>query len=224
MKLIDALANRKSIRGFKPDPVSKEILQKILNTAVNSPSIMNAQPWEIFVVTGNVLEKIKKGNLESLISGEVANPDVPFKERIGQVYRKRQVRLAAQLFHLLGIKREDEARKLEWMQRGYRFFDAPSAILLTYDKVLDPDNFTEFDMGCLAHAICLAALDYDLGTCINIRGTMYPQIIRKYIDIPDSKKILISIAIGYPDWEFVANKVVSDREPTDKVTTWVGFD
>lgn len=224
MKLIDALANRKSIRGFKPDPVPKKTLQKILKAAVNSPSIMNTQPWEMFVVTGDVLDKIKKGNIESLTAGTLPNPEIRYEEKFDLGFKKRQVDLAIQLFRLMGIKREEQQKKFEWTKRGYRFFDAPTAIILTYDKVLDPANFAYFDLGCLTHAICLAALDHDLGSCIHIRGTTFPQVIRKHIDIPDTKKIFIAISIGYPDWSFAANKVVAGREPLEKITKWIGFD
>ncbi|MFH2130022.1 MAG: nitroreductase [bacterium] len=224
MNLIDALANRKSIRSFKPDPVPKETLHEILKAAVNSPSAMNTQPWEMIVVTGDTLEKIKKGNVEMLTEGNLPAPDIKFNEKFEHEYKKRQVNLAIQLFQLMGITREDKGKKFEWMQRGFRFFDAPAAIILTYDKILDPAYLAYFDLGCLAHAICLTALNYDLGTCIHSQGNMYPQVIRKHIDIPESKKIFISISIGYPNWDFAANKIVSEREPLEKVTRWIGFE
>jgi nitroreductase len=53
---------------------------------------------------------------------------------------------------------------------------------------------------------------------------MYPEVLRKYVHIPESKRIIIAIAIGYPDWDFPANKVESEREPIKNVTTWLGFD
>jgi len=94
---------------------------------------------------------------------------------------------------------------------------------LTYDQVLDPASLCHFDLGSLTHAICLTALTYDLGTCIHGQGIMYPNVIRGHIEIPDTKKIFIAISIGYPDWDFPANKVESDRESVDTVTTWHGF-
>ncbi len=224
MNLIDALANRKSIRGFKPDAVPKEILGEILKAAVNSPSVMNSQPWEMYIVTGDPLDQIRQGNLEKLTAGSPPNPDIKFKEKFEHAHKKRQVDLAIQLFKLMDITREDQEKKSDWMQREFRYFDAPTSIFLTYDETLDPAYLSYFDLGCLAHAICLTALNYKLGTCINSYGIMYPEVIRKHTDIPESKKIFISIAIGYPDWDFPANKIASDREPLKNVTNWVGFD
>jgi len=224
MNLIDALANRKSIRGFKPDAVPKEILREILKAAVNSPSAMNTQPWEMYIVTGDPLDKIRQGNIEMLTAGNLPDPDVKIKEKFEHAHKKRQVDLAIQLFQLMDITREDQEKKFEWMQRGFRFFDAPTAIILTYDKILDPAYLSYFDLGCLTHAICLTALNYNLGTCIHSQGIMYPQVVREHVDIPESKKIFICISIGYPDWDFPANKVTSGREPLKDVANWVGFD
>jgi hypothetical protein len=52
---------------------------------------------------------------------------------------------------------------------------------------------------------------------------MYPDVIRKFTGIPESKRISISLAIGYPDWDFPANKVQSERESKEITTTWCGI-
>ncbi|MCP4750420.1 MAG: nitroreductase [Proteobacteria bacterium] len=223
MDLIEAIKTRKSIRGYKPDPVSKEILQEILKVAVQSPSAMNTQPWEVHVVAGDLLQTIGKENVEALMSGNAPSPDVSSQEKYQNEYKRRQVDLAKQLFQLMEIAREDQTARFEWMQRGFRYFEAPAAFLLTYDETLDPAYLSYFDLGGLTHAICLAALKHDLGTCIHGQGIMFPQVIRKHIDIPESKKIFMCISIGYPDWDFPANKVKSEREPVENIATWHGF-
>jgi len=222
MDIIEALRSRKSIRGYKPDQVPKEILKEILEIASRSPSAKNAQPWEITVVAGEVLEQIKRGNLEMLASGAIPNPDVPYKDFHG-VYKGRQVALAIQLLELMGIDRKDRDKRAAWNQRGLRFFDAPAAIILTADISLD-ESATQFDLGIITHAICLAALNYGLGTCINWQAIMYPEVVRRFTGIPKSKRITMSIAIGYPNWDFPANKLESKREPVESITSWYGFD
>ncbi len=62
MDVLDAIRARKSIRGYKPDPVPKEVLSQILDVARHAPSAMNTQPWEITVITGDVLASISKEN------------------------------------------------------------------------------------------------------------------------------------------------------------------
>ncbi len=222
MNVIEAIRLRKSIRGYKPDPVPKEVLREVLETATRSPSALNAQPWEITVVSGEVLEDIKRGNVEMLACGAMPNPGVPTRPLEG-VYKQRQVDLAIQLFQLMGIAREDRDKRAEWMQRGFRFFDAPAAIILSVDSSLD-ESRTQFDIGLITQTICLAALNYGLGTCIGVQGIMYPEVVRRFTGIPESKRITIAIAIGYPDWDFPANKLESKRESVESITTWCGFD
>lgn len=222
MDVMEAMLTRKSIRGFRPDPVPRDVLKDVLEAATRAPSAMNTQPWEVTVVAGEVLDSIRRGNIEMLESGVAPNPDVPHQVFEG-LYRERQVRLAVQIFQLMGIAREDKAKRVEWMKRGFRFFDAPAAIVLSVDRSLK-QWWELFDLGAFAQNICLAALSRGLGTCIEDQGVMYPEVIRKHAGIPDSKRIIICIPIGYPDWDFPANRLESEREPVDSVTTWCGFD
>jgi len=157
-----------------------------------------------------------------LESGALPNPNVSVQPFEG-VYRQRQVDLAIQIFQLMGIAREDKAKRAEWMKRGFRFFDAPAAFILSVDKALKP-WWELFDFGAISQTICLAALTCGLGTCIEDQGVMYPEVIRKYTGIPESKRIIICIPIGYPDWDFPANRLESKREPVEAIATWYGFD
>lgn len=77
MDFIEAVLGRKSIRGYMPDPVPKDIIQDIIQTAVRAPSAMNTQPWEITVATGEPLENIKNGNIETLTQGKGPKPGRP---------------------------------------------------------------------------------------------------------------------------------------------------
>jgi len=222
MDIVEAVRSRKSIRGYKPDPVPKEIIKEILDIATRSPSGMNTQPWEFTVITGEVLDNIKRANVEMLGSGAIPNPYFAGKPYEG-VYRNRQVEVAVQLFGLMGIAREDKEKRAEWMQRGFRFFDAPAAIILSVDKSLGEIR-PQLDIGAIVQTICLAALNYGLGTCIQDQGLMFPEVVRSLAGIPESKRMIIAITIGYPDWDFPANKLESNREPVENITAWQGFD
>ena len=220
MDLIEAIKMRKSIRGYKADPVPAEILREILEIASRAPSPENYQPWEFTVIAGEVLEKIKKAYVERALAGEWPRPNVvrsPYQEKL----RERQMALGIQLFQLQNIDIDDLDKKVEWRLRGFRFFDAPAAIIISIDEALS--DFNRFDIGTVSQTIALAALNYGLGTCISGQGARYPDILREFTGIPDSKRIIISITIGYPDWDFPANKVQSEREPIDTITTWHGF-
>ena len=224
MDIIEAIKTRKSIRAFKPDPVSKKILWEILEVAGRAPSSLNSQPWEFTVIAGDALNNVKQDLVAKVNKGEPIQPE---HSVVGwppdSVYRKRQGELAKKLFSLMGIQREDKEKRAQWMERGFRFFDAPAAIIISVDRSLSEAG-PLLDIGAVMQTICLAALHHGLCTCIEDQGVMYPDVVRKFADIPESKRIIISIAIGYPNWDFPANKLESPRESVENNTTWIGFE
>jgi nitroreductase len=224
MDILEALLTRKSVRGFKPDSIPKEILREVLQIAGRAPSAVNSQPWEFFVLAGDVIENIKRGNIEKARSGAPPNPEhVLMGWPPDSVYRRRQVALAKQLFQLMEIGIDDTEKKKQWMERGLRFFDAPAAIVIVVDQSII-QKVPLLDIGAVMQSICLAALNHGLGTCIEDQAAMYPKVMREFAGIPESKRIVISIAIGYPDWDFPANKVETAREPIETITCWCGFE
>jgi nitroreductase len=223
MDIIEAIDQRKSIRGFKVDPVSKDVLVKILESACRAPSAMNNQPWEFAVITGDVLNEIRTVIVDKLNKLEPMQPEHQVVSWSSEsIYRKRQIELAKGLFKLMDIPREDKQKRAQWFERGFRFFDAPVGILLLTDNSLS-DSGPMLDIGAAMQNICLAALNYGLGTCIEDQGVLYPDVLRKIAKIPETKRIVIAIAIGYPDWDFPANNLRSDREALENITSWIGF-
>jgi len=161
--------------------------------------------------------------MEKLRSGDSGKPDLvlPSMPREG-VYRQRQVELAKQLFTLMNIPRDDREKRLAWTSLGFRFFDAPAAIILMCDQAL-PEVSTLLDIGALMQTISLVALNYGLGTCIADQGIQYPDVIRRQVNVPESKTMIISVSIGYPDWDFPANKIETQREAVENLSAWHGF-
>jgi nitroreductase len=221
MDLIQAIHQRKSIRAFKEKPVLKEIIGKILEIACRAPSAMNTQPWEFIVITGEKLNRLRTAIVEKLKRGAPIIPDhlvVSWPDK--GVYKDRQITLAKQLFKAMDIQREDREKRAWWMERGFRFFDAPAAIIIATDKVLGEAG-PLLDLGAVMQNICLAALHFGLGTCIEDQGVLYPEVIREHTGLSSSKRLMIAIAIGYPDDDFPANKIHSEREPAENLTTWM---
>ena len=52
MEFDDVILGRRSIRGYKPDPVPRELIKEIMALAMRAPSSLNTQPWNFYVVTG----------------------------------------------------------------------------------------------------------------------------------------------------------------------------
>lgn len=223
MEFSELIKARKSIRGYQQKTVPREVIEEILSVAKWSPSSMNTQPWHVHVVTGEPLERIRRGNTDNMVKGVPPKRDFPMKEAYEGIHRKRQVDIAIQLFDAMGIARDDKERRTDWVMRGFRQFDAPVSLVLTYDKYLEPAAISQFNLGALSHAIVLAAWERGLGTVINGQGIMQSAVVREHAGIPDDQNIMICIALGYPDEDFVANSVKSVREDEANFVRYVGF-
>ena len=223
MQFSQLIKARKSIRGFLPKAVPRNVIDDIIEVAKWAPSSMNTQPWHVHVVTGEPLDRIRKGNSDNMVAGVPPKRDFPMSEAYEGLHRKRQIDVAVQLFDAMGIARDDKARRTDWVMRGFRQFDAPVSLVLTYDKYLEPAAISQFDLGAFSHAIVLAAWEQGLGCVINGQGIMQSHVVREHAGIPDDQNIMICIAMGYPDEAFVANSVKSVREDNASFVRYVGF-
>ena len=223
MNFEDVVKNRQSVRGYKTKPVARELIEEIINLARRAPSSMNTQPWHVHVVTGEALDEVRTRNMEEMLAGAEPKRDINSHEEYEGVHRFRQIAIAKKLFAAMGIAREDKEKRQDWVMRGFRQFDAPVSLVLTYDRDLDPGAVVHFDLGALCYGIVLAAWDRGLGTVINGQGIMRSDIVREVAKIPDSEVIMTCVAMGYPDDSFAANGVRADRELTDDFVRFVGF-
>ena len=215
---------RRSIRGYKEQAVSREVLEEIISIAQRAPSSMNTQPWHFHVLTGEPLELIRQGNTEKMLAGSSIDREITLNHGYEGPHRDRQVEIAVQLFEAMGIARDDKARRQDWVMRGFRQFDAPVSVVITIDRELANDTIAHFDCGAATYGLVLAAWSKGLGTVINGQGIMQSSVVRENANIPEDQIIMTCVAIGYPDETFVANHVQSRRTPTAAVASFVGFD
>jgi nitroreductase len=224
MQFDDVIMGRRSIRGYKPDPVPRELIEEIIALAMRAPSSMNTQPWNFYVIAGEPLDRIRKGNTERNIAGVPQSREF----RIGTKgfegkHRDRQVGVAKQLFGAMGIARDDKEGRQDWVLRGFRQFDAPVCIIVTFDKELEGMDDAPFDCGAVATALVNAAWSRGLGAVINSQGIMQSPVVREHAGIAEDQVIMKSIALGWPDDSFPANAVVSERKSVKEATVFVGF-
>jgi len=224
MQFDDVIFGRRSTRGYLDKPVPKELIAEILKLAMRAPSSMNTQPYNFYVITGEPLAKIRAGNTERMLAGVPQSREFRTGVAFDGVHRERQIGVAKQLFGAMGIERDDKEGRQDWVMRGFRQFDAPVCVIITYDKVLDGSDDTPFDCGAVATALVNAAWSRGLGTVINSQGIMQSPVVREHAGIADDQVIMKSIALGWPDDSFPANAVVSERKPVEEAATFVGFD
>ena len=73
MELKDVLLKRRSVRKFKEDKISEEIINELLIAGMSGPSACNRRPWEFYVVSNEEkLNEVKKASLFSRFNAPLA--------------------------------------------------------------------------------------------------------------------------------------------------------
>jgi len=219
----DIVFGRRSIRGYKPEPVPKQVIREVIELAMRAPSSLNTQPWNFYVVAGEVLDRIRAGNTERNLAGVPHSREFRTQGEYAGAHRDRQVEIAKQLFGAMGIERDNKEKRLDWVMRGFRQFDAPVSIVVTYDRAIHGSDIGPFDCGAVTNALVNAAWSRGLGCVINSQGIMQSPVVREHAGIADDQVIMICVAMGYPDDSFPANAVVSNRKSVDEAAVFVGF-
>ena len=152
---------RKSVRGFKKQAVPRAVIEEIIDVAKRAPSSMNTQPWHVHVLTGAPLEEVRRRNVEEMAAGARPKRDIVSHGEYQGAHRVRQVDIAKKLFAAMGIARDDKPMRQDWVLRGFRQFDAPVSMVLTYDRELDPGAVVHFDpQDSMVYAVVHGSEDY----------------------------------------------------------------
>jgi nitroreductase len=211
MSLVDAIRQRRSVRGFLPDAIPDEVLQQVFELAQLAPSNCNVQPWKVFVATGDLRNRLSAEMQRRVMAGVPANPDYDYRGDFDGEYRKRQIECAVALYTEMGIERHDRPGREHAVLRNFQFFDAPYMAFIGMHKAFG--TTVAIDVGMYAQNLMLALVAHGLHSCP--MGTMrnYPDLVREAFDLGDETRILFGMAFGYEDPSVPANRTRTTRDP-----------
>ncbi|MDO8705645.1 MAG: nitroreductase [Sulfuricaulis sp.] len=219
MDVLEAIRQRASTRAYLDKPVDRTMIEAILDVARWAPSGANIQPWQVAVVTGQVGRQIGKALLATRTAGESERPDYRYyPERWSEPYKSRRVACGLALYTALKIGRDDKHARLKSWNNNYSFFGAPVGLFFFLDRSLAQGSWV--DMGMFIENVMLAALGHGLATCPQASLAEYPDIVRKLLNVPDSRALICGMALGYPDRSAPVNNYRTQREPAMHFTTW----
>ena len=167
------LANRQRAHRFlRPDPVSEEMIERILEAATKAPSAQNTQPWEFVVVQDADVRAQLAEHAQKLWEGsarELSRPDVDtYQWSHTDAWATGAFAEAPVIIVVCGDLRAMDATRL-----GSSIFPAVQNILL-------------------------GALDLGLGSLLATLPVVTVEDARRIVGLPDHLLPLASIPIGHP--------------------------
>jgi nitroreductase len=220
MELQEAVLGRRSIRQFLPKPVSDDLIKDLIDKSLWSPSWGNTQPWEIVVGTGESLAEFKKKNRDAFLEGRSSTTDIPMPQVWPDPNKLRYKELGKSVLGALSIAREDQQARIDHLAWMFNLFDAPAVVIFTVDKTILLE-YAMLDVGLILQTFCLLAHDKGLGTCIMAASVMYPEITREAFSIPETKRLVMGAALGWPDTQAPVNSFKRDRGQLEEFVRWV---
>ena len=211
MEFKDVLTREHATRKFTDQRVSEKTVRKVIEEAQRTPSLLNSQPWRIYVAEGEVAKTIRKEHEEKTLANE--EPHEEFDSLLNVEWdtfpSKNMATMSETLVYLLRGEADD------FDQAQLKLFNAPVIVFLTIPK--QSPAWSIFDLGGFSQTLMLAANNRGLSTMPAHAFVKYPEVIRKYLDIPEDETIGIGIGLGYPNKKATINNYKSKRVPLDEI-------
>jgi nitroreductase len=216
MNVTEAVMRRKSVRAFLPTPVDDDVVAELLTNASRAPSGGNVQPWRIYVVNGEAMERFR-----SFLDGREMEPPAYeiYPPGLKEPYRTSRFQNGEDLYRTIAIAREDKPARLAQFAKNYQFFGAPAAIFCFIDRQMGPPQWS--DLGMFLQTFMLLAQEAGLDTCPQEAWAVYEQAVSEFVGAPEELRIFCGVAIGHADPDHPINTLVTTREPLDVFATFL---
>jgi nitroreductase len=196
----DLVGNVRAMRRLKPDPVPRELLEKVLEAGVQAPSGMNTQPWAFLVIREQAgkrwFAEHYKAGIESRFGGALEVP--PDNPMAGTV---RALRYQVEHMHEFPVLLLVCGRR-DWP------FKVPQA-----ERVgLAPPNYGAV-YPCVQN-ILLACRAVGLGAALTTMHQVFEDELHARFGVPDEFGVVVTMPIGFPMGRFGPVR----RQPAATVT------
>ena len=216
--LQELLDERFSCRAFRPDPVPRPIIERILQAAQRTASWCNSQPWQIVIASGEAKEKFRQEMYAAAASGK-DDGDFPFPREYRGVYQERRRESGFQLYNTLGIARGDKEAYAKQALENYNFFGAPHVAIIHTDEALGV--YGAIDCGAYVGNFMLAAQALGLGAIAQAALARRSGLIRRHFKLGDDRRVVCGISFGFPDRDNKINSYRTSRAGIADAVTFV---
>ncbi len=223
MLVSEAVASRRSVRGFLPDPIDAAVIRRVLDRAARAPSGGNVQPWHIDVLGGESLAELKAimlNRIREAPGGEGSEYDI-YPKALPDRHKAYRFEVGEDLYGALGIPRENKFARLMWFARNFQFFGAPLALFCSVDRGMGPPQWS--DLGMFLQTVMLLLREEGLDSCAQECWAIYPATVGKFLDLPPERMLFCGMAIGVANSADPVNGMRARRAAVDDFATFRGL-
>lgn len=219
------LASRYSCRGYRPDPVPRPVIERMLEIAQMSASWCNSQPWQVIITEGEGTERFRKALFDRAVADAQAQgvpimePDFDFPAAYRGIYKDRQREVGWQLYDSVGVQFGDRVASGKQALENFRLFGAPHALIVTSER--DLGTYGAIDCGLYVGSVLLAAESLGLGMIPQAALATYAPLMHAHFGIPESRMIVLGASFGFADDGHPANSFRSRRATLNDAVEWV---
>ncbi|NGX95638.1 MAG: nitroreductase [Candidatus Afipia apatlaquensis] len=214
------LAARYSCRAFKPDPVPRATIERVLAAAQKTASWCNSQPWQVAIFSGDAVKAFGEAMYKAASERAPPVTDFDFPREYRGVYMDRRRESGFQLYNALGIQRGDKAAYNKQMLENFRFFGAPHVAIITSDEALG--TYGAIDCGGYVGNFMLAAQAAGLATIPQAALAGHADVVRKHLGVGEDRRVVCGISFGYADTTHLANSYRTNRATIPEAVTFIG--
>jgi nitroreductase len=219
MDVYDAVASRRAVRRFRPDPLSPDVMTRVLAAAARAPSGSNLQPWRTYVIAGPALRRLKNRVSARLAAGDpVDEPEFEmYPPDLKSPYRERRAAAAEQRYSALGIARDDLVGRRLQVVANWDCFGASTALFCFIDRTMGSAQWA--DLGMYLQTVMLLVRAEGLHSCPQLAWTVYRRTVTEVLSPPDDLLLFCGMSVGYE--ADGTPRVRIDRAPLADTVTFV---
>jgi nitroreductase len=217
------ILSRFACRDFTDRPVSRHMIEEILDVARFAPSGANIQPWQVHVLAGQQKDKISTAlvNAHRETRDQHVSEYTYYPAELPEPYLSRRAQFGHLFYGSLGIARSDAEARANQTARNYTFFGAPVGMIVTIDRRLAIGNW--LDLGMFIQTVLLAARARGLDSCPQETFAKYHRLLRAMLPIPAEQMVVCGISIGWARDEARRSQRLMPRADITEFASFIGF-
>ena len=218
MDVYEAVRSRRAVRAFTDQPVSREVLERVLSAAAWAPSGSNIQPWHVYVLTGEPLIELKRRAGERVAAGDPGDErEYEMYPALKSPYHERRSAFGKQRYGALGISREDREARQRIAAANWNCFGAPAGLFCYIDRDLGPPQWA--DVGGYLQTVMLLLRAEGLHSCLQMAWSVYRKTVAEVLSPPGELILYCGMSIGFEDVKVREEHI--GRAPLNETVTFV---